>query len=291
MTTRARRLPRNARPTARRRPPRSRPSGRACRRRRRRRCGTRPAGHTSRCGCPAVRAAARTRSARPPARPRGSSAEPTIGHSRNMPRPVRSRYSSASSRRRSACAPPMASATPDGGSGASVGEAADPGDTRLRLDRRRVDEPLAPRTGDARMPAAAQHDEPEGCARATRPGRDPAAPARAGAEVVDQHVAVVDELQRAARRRAAVSSSTATSSLSTLAPWNIGHHSHHRGSVIGRVPLSRMPSGCRVDSTWITSAPSTAHAYPMIGPAQNAVRSMIRIPASGRLRHLRRRPS
>ena len=44
-----------------------------------------------------------------------------------------------------------------------------------------------------------------------------------------------------------------------------------------------MPSGCFVDSMWITSAPSTAHTYPMIGPAQNAVRSTIRIPASGRL--------
>ena len=64
-------------------------------------------------------------------------------------------------------------------------------------------------------------------------------------------------------------------------PWNIGHHSHHCGSLIGRVVLSRMPSGCFVDSTWITSAPRTPHAYPMTGPAQNAVRSTTRRPASG----------
>ncbi len=66
-----------------------------------------------------------------------------------------------------------------------------------------------------------------------------------------------------------------------LEPWNIGHHSHHCGSLIGRVVLQRMPSGCFVDSTWITSAPRMAHAWPMSGPAQNAVRSSTRIPASG----------
>ena len=65
---------------------------------------------------------------------------------------------------------------------------------------------------------------------------------------------------RNSSRPRSVSSSTARSSLLVLEPWNIGHHSHHCGSLIGRVVLQRMPSGCFVDSTWITSAPRMAHA-------------------------------
>ena len=42
-----------------------------------------------------------------------------------------------------------------------------------------------------------------------------------------------------------------------------------------------MPSGRWIDSILITSAPNAANEWVADGPAQNAVRSMIRTPASG----------
>ena len=42
-----------------------------------------------------------------------------------------------------------------------------------------------------------------------------------------------------------------------------------------------VPSGLRVDSTWITSAPSIAKRCVQLGPAQNVVMSSTRNPSKG----------
>ena len=56
----------------------------------------------------------------------------------------------------------------------------------------------------------------------------------------------------------------------------IGDFSHHWSSVTGMPAINRVPSGLRVDSTWITSAPSIARKCVQLGPAQNVVMSSTR---------------
>ncbi len=58
------------------------------------------------------------------------------------------------------------------------------------------------------------------------------------------------------------------SRLHVLVPLKNGLVSHHPGSLIGMVAAIRMPSGRFADSTWMTSAPSIAKTWGMIGPAQ-----------------------
>ena len=61
----------------------------------------------------------------------------------------------------------------------------------------------------------------------------------------------------------------------------IGDFSHHWSSVTGMPAIMRVPSGLRVDSTWITSAPSIARKWVQAGPAQNVVMSSTRSPSNG----------
>ena len=63
-----------------------------------------------------------------------------------------------------------------------------------------------------------------------------------------------------------------------LSPEKIGDFSHHWSSVIGMPAISRVPSGRRVDSTWMTSAPSMASMCVQDGPAQKVVMSSTRSP-------------
>jgi len=61
----------------------------------------------------------------------------------------------------------------------------------------------------------------------------------------------------------------------------IGDFSHHCCSVTGMPAISRVPSGRRADSTWMTSAPSMAKKWVQQGPAQNVVISNTRSPLNG----------
>ena len=77
--------------------------------------------------------------------------------------------------------------------------------------------------------------------------------------------------------------------LFVLSPEKIGDFSHQCSSVIGMPAISRVPSGRRVDSTWMTSAPSMASMCVQDGPAQKVVMSRTRRPSSGAWRRRRRR--
>ena len=66
-----------------------------------------------------------------------------------------------------------------------------------------------------------------------------------------------------------------------LAPWNTEPNSYHWSLPGGRADAVRMPSGRCADSTWITSAPMSAHQCAANGPAHHAVKSAMRRPASG----------
>ena len=66
-----------------------------------------------------------------------------------------------------------------------------------------------------------------------------------------------------------------------FSPEKIGDFSHHWSSVTGMPAMSRVPSGRRVDSTWITSAPSIASMWVHDGPAQKVVISSTRNPLNG----------
>ena len=68
-----------------------------------------------------------------------------------------------------------------------------------------------------------------------------------------------------------------------FSPEKIGDFSHHWSSVIGMPAISRVPSGRRVDSTWMTSAPSIASMCVLDGPAQKVVMSTTRSPSNGNL--------
>ena len=146
---------------------------------RRRQCGTPPGERTWRNGCPRRSSSCPYAECSTTCCAARLSDAPTIGHSRNMPRPVRSRCSSASNSANVAWAPPRASAMPDGGSGPRSGNPGRPRDPRLRLDGRCVREPFPPRTVDA-VAGRAHARSRAGCARAGRPGRDRVGRARGG---------------------------------------------------------------------------------------------------------------
>ena len=86
-------------------------------------------------------------------------------------------------------------------------------------------------------------------------------------------------IRRSSRSRpAALCRSRVRPFLLVLSPEKIGDFSHHWSSVTGMPAISLVPSGRRVDSTWMTSAPSMASMWVHDGPAQNVVISSTRSP-------------
>lgn len=84
-------------------------------------------------------------------------------------------------------------------------------------------------------------------------------------------------------RPASVPRSTLMPRLLLLLHRKTGPHSHHWSQSGGRPAENRMPSGRRTPSILITSAPRAPSSWVATGPAQNAVRSVTRMPDSGRV--------
>lgn len=75
--------------------------------------------------------------------------------------------------------------------------------------------------------------------------------------------------------------SSVTERLLVFIAWNTQPYSHQSSTSVRMPPEYRMPSGRWIDSILTTSAPNAASRCVADGPAQNAVRSTMRTPASG----------
>src|SRR6185369_5315070 len=146
------------------------------------------------------------------------------------------------------------------------------------VDDRRVGQPVLPRPARPER-WSTQHDQvwSDGTQRLvveTELAHDP------GTVVLDQNIALGDELEHClspgglgqVQSEVAFAGVGAVEVGAALPPARLRHRPcHGHPDAVGRW----------ADSTWITSAPSRASGWLMIGPAQNAVMSATRNPASG----------
>ncbi len=196
-----------------------------------------------------------------------------------IPRPVASRTSSAASEAKAACRPAIGSHTPRGISG---GPSASPVSQAMPLACSIVwANPTRSRHGPSSPNAGIRTIVTRGLAERMSSHSRSRLPITRGEKFSTSRSAVA--ISRSTISRASgVLSSRVRSRLPPLQDRKTGPHSHHCSQVAGRPPGKPMPSGRRRPSTLITSPPSEARVCVATGPAQNAVKSTTRRPASGR---------